>query len=150
MSTSRINLSLKRPKRSHRDILWKKKFEKMLHNSFYHQTAAWYREFHYFYVRMSKERFDDLVCMIRTKITKKDTQMRDAITAEERLFITLRYLSTGLSQQDLCYNFRVGRTIVSNILMEVCSAMFEVLSPIYMKPPYSEDEWRHIADDRDL
>ena len=60
------------------------------------------REWHYRYVRMSKERFDHLLGLVREKITKKDTQMRDAITAEERLVITLRYLSSGMSQQDLC------------------------------------------------
>ena len=118
--------------------------DRKLHNEYYtlyQSLRESDREFHYRYVRMSKERFDHLLCMIRTKITKKDTQMRDAITAEERLVIT------GMSQQDICYNFCVGRTTASNILMEVCSAIFEVLSPFYMKPPYLEDEWRHIADD---
>ena len=68
------------------------------------------REWHYDYVRMSKERFDHLLSLIRDKITKKDTHMREAITAEERLVITLRYLSAGIAQKDLCCNFRVGRT----------------------------------------
>ena len=49
------------------------------------------REFHFKYTRMSKERFDHLLSRVRDKITKKDTQMRAAITAEERLLITLRY-----------------------------------------------------------
>ena len=52
------------------------------------------RQFHYRYLRMSKERFDHLLGLLREKITKKDTVMRDAITAEERLVITLRYLSS--------------------------------------------------------
>jgi len=73
--------------------------------------------------------------------------MREAITAEERLVITLRYLSSGMSQQDLCWNFRVGRTTVSKILNEVCIAIFDVPSPIYVRPPSTENEWRHIADD---
>ena len=76
------------------------------------------RELHFRYLRMSKERFDHLLSLIRDKMTK-DTQLRDAITAEERLVITLRYLASGMSQQDLCYNFRVGRTTVSNIVSEV-------------------------------
>ena len=51
------------------------------------------REFHFRYIRMSKERFDHLLSLVREKITKKDTKMREAITAEERLIITLRYLA---------------------------------------------------------
>ena len=105
------------------------------------------REFHYRYVRMSKERFDHLLNLVRDKITKKDTRMREAISAEERLVITLRYLASGMSQQDLCWSFRVGRTTVSNILKEVCDAIFEVLSPDYLQPPSSEAEWKHIAND---
>ena len=76
------------------------------------------REFHYRYLRMSKERFDHLLSLISDKITKKNTQMREAITAEERLVITLRYLAVGMSQQTLCYNFRAGRTTASNIVSE--------------------------------
>ena len=104
------------------------------------------REFHYRYVRMTKERFDHLLSLVREKITKKDTRLREAITAEERLVITLRYLSSGMSQQDLCWNFRVGWTTVSNILSEVGIAILDVLSPIYVRPPSTENEWRYIAD----
>ena len=100
---------------------------------------------------MSKERFDHLLGLLREKkITKKDTVLREAITAEERLAITLRYLTSGISQQDLCWSFRVGRTTVSNILKEVCTAIYDVLSPMYLRPPSTEDEWRHIAKDLDL
>ena len=63
------------------------------------------REFHFKYVRMLKERFDNLLSLVRDKIMKKDTQMRSAITAEQRLLITLRYLASGVSQQDLNLKF---------------------------------------------
>ena len=105
------------------------------------------REFHYRYVRMSKERFDHLLSLVKERITKKDTNMREAITAKERLVITLRYLSAGMSQQTLCYNFRVGRTTVSNIVSEVCTALYDELSPMYLRAPSTEAEWRHIAED---
>ena len=35
--------------------------------------------------------YNTILSRVRDKITKKDTQMRAAITAEERLLITLRY-----------------------------------------------------------
>ena len=73
--------------------------------------------------------------------------MREAITAEERLAITLHYLFTGMSQQDLCYNFRVGRQSVSDIVKQVAITIYDVLSPIYMRTPSTENEWKHIAED---
>ena len=73
--------------------------------------------------------------------------MGEPISAEERLVITLRYLSAEMSQQTLSYNFRVGRTTVSNIVKEVCDAIYNVLSPLYMNAPSTQDEWKHIAED---
>ena len=118
--------------------------DRKLHSEYYNLYQSLRdldREFHYRYLRMSKERFDHLLGLLRDKIAKKDTNMREAITAEERLVITLRYLSAGMSQQDLCYNFRVGRTTVSNILKEVCSTIFDVLSAIDMTPPSTENDF---------
>ena len=62
--------------------------DRKLHSEYYNLYQSLRdsdREFHYRYVRMSKERFDHLLGMIRPRITKKDTLMREAITAEERL-----------------------------------------------------------------
>ena len=87
---------------------------------------------HYRYLRMSKERFDHLLLsLVRAKIAKKNTKMRESISSEERLVITLRYLSQGLSQITVCCNFRVGRQTVSTIVKEVCVALHDILGPIY-------------------
>ena len=101
----------------------------------------------YWYLRMTKERFDHLLSLMREKNSKKGTKMPEAISAEERLVITLRYLSQGMSQQTLCFNVRVGRQTVSNIVKEVCIALHDVLGPTYLRAPPHENEWRHIADD---
>ena len=105
------------------------------------------REFHYRYLRMSKERFDHLLSMVRDKITKKDTQLRESITAEERLIITLRYLASGMAQQDFCWNFRIGRTTASNIVREVSIALYDARNSIYLNHPTTKAEWRHIPND---
>ena len=39
-------------------------------------------EFYYRYLQMSEERFDHLLGLVCNKITKKDTPMRDVITAD--------------------------------------------------------------------
>ena len=61
---------------------------------------------------MSKERFDHLYHLIEPKIKKKDTRLRKCVCARERLVITLRYLSTGCSQQTVSFTFRLGRTTI--------------------------------------
>ena len=42
--------------------------------------------------RMSVAQFDDILCKITPLIKKKDTNFRKAITPEEKLSITLRYV----------------------------------------------------------
>ena len=49
-----------------------------------------------------------------------------------------------MSQQILCFSFRVSRQTVSNIVKEVCIALHDVL---HLRAPSHENEWRHIADD---
>ena len=46
---------------------------------------------------MSKEKFAHLLSIVRAKITKKNTEMRKAVTPEERLVITIRYLATSMA-----------------------------------------------------
>ena len=47
------------------------------------------------FLRMSRESFDELLSLVLPYIKKKNTNMREAISAEERLAVTLRYLATG-------------------------------------------------------
>ena len=49
------------------------------------------------FLRMSYENFQFLLARVRPLIEKKDTWMRKAIPAGERLAITLRYLGSGKS-----------------------------------------------------
>ena len=45
---------------------------------------------------MTTENFHNLLTILRPYITKQQTSMSDSITAEEKLFITLRFLATGI------------------------------------------------------
>ena len=45
--------------------------------------------------------FDELLKMITRRIEKRNTTMRDAIPPSQRLSITLRYLATGNTFEDL-------------------------------------------------
>jgi hypothetical protein len=56
------------------------------------------------YLRMDSELFQNLLRVVRPRIEKKNTVMREAVSAEERLSVTLRYLATGNSYEDLKFS----------------------------------------------
>lgn len=47
------------------------------------------------YLRMSPSTFEELLTLVGPDIQKQDTQLREAIPANERLALTLRFLVTG-------------------------------------------------------
>ncbi|XP_058122786.1 putative nuclease HARBI1 [Anopheles coustani] len=96
------------------------------------------------FLRMKKEDFDVLLDMIRPEINRMNTNMRDSITAQERLLITLRYLATGETFSSLQYLFRVSRSSISNIVKETCSCLTKALRD-FVKLPNCPDEWLKVA-----
>lgn len=94
---------------------------------------------------LTKCQFYELLEMVEPSIKKTDTQMRKAVTAEERLAITLRYLVTGESQSSLSYQFRVSQNLISSIIPEVCTAIYHALQPKYMVVPATQEEWKNVA-----
>ena len=58
-----------------------------------------------------------------------------------------RYLATGDSQSSIAFSYRVGKSTVSNIINETCSAIWEVLMPKVLKPPASHFDCRELAAD---
>ena len=83
--------------------------------------------------------------LIRDKITRKH-HVREPISPEERLAVTLRYLATGDSQHSLGFMFKLGRSTVNGIINEVCEELWNALSD-YVKPPTSVDDWKKISAD---
>ena len=96
---------------------------------------------------MSPERMEHLLTLVGPLIQKKDTRFRQAISASERLMLTLRFLASGDSQRSLTYLFRMGKKTVSRIVSETCEALGQVLQPIYMFAPENEKQWKMIAQD---
>ena len=95
---------------------------------------------------MSKEKFEHLDSLIERLIKKQDTRFRKSISTRERLIITLRYLCSGCSQQNLSFDFLISRTTISKIVAETCDAIHEALVPIYLRPPNTKEEWKEIRD----
>ena len=91
--------------------------------------------------------FQELTEKVRPFLTKQTTKFRTPIPAEERLGITLQYLATGEIYESLMYQFKIHRTIISQIIQEVCNAIYKVLQPDYMNVPSSPQEWKLLMKD---
>ena len=107
------------------------------------------RQYFFRYFRMNPERFDHLLELVRPRIEKQNTRFRKAISAEERLALTLRFLATGDAKQSISYSFRIGKSPASNIISETCQALYLALNDRYLHPPKTENDWLHIAQEFD-
>lgn len=85
------------------------------------------------FFRTSPDQFDILLELIRPVISKRDTHLRKAISADARLAITLRYLSSGDSYRSLMLLFRVPHNTISGIVPETCKAIYMALCENYLK-----------------
>ena len=96
---------------------------------------------------MSPERFEHLLTLVAPIIIKKDTVMRKAIDPAERLSLTLHHLAYGNSQQSSSFEYRIGKSTVSRIVRETCSAIWTVLHSKYLTVPTTQHDWKKIAND---
>ncbi|XP_066971926.1 uncharacterized protein [Macrobrachium rosenbergii] len=97
------------------------------------------------WIHLSKEAYLKLLQLVTPLIEKEDTNMRDAVTAGERLTLTLRYLVAGETQASLVCQFQISAPLISSISPEVFRAIYQVLKPTYFKLPTSGDEWHQVA-----
>ncbi|KAJ8873947.1 hypothetical protein PR048_024786 [Dryococelus australis] len=97
------------------------------------------------YYRMTQKSFDEMLEVLRPSISKKNTVFRNAITAEARLTITLRYLSTGCTFSSLQYEFFIERPTVGGIVRGTCQAIWTYLKDVEMPEP-AEDMWLDISN----
>ena len=54
-------------------------------------------------------------------------------------FVTSRYLATGDAITTIAYNFHMGVSTARKIILDVCTAIWDVLAPIYMPVPSEEN-----------
>ena len=105
-----------------------------------------YRELFFRNIRITPERFDHLLSLVKEQIEKKDTRFRKSIPAAACLAIALRYLSpSGETQQSLSYSY-IGRSTVSNILSETCIAVYESLKNPYLKSSFAVNGWKCTSE----
>ncbi|KAK7133540.1 hypothetical protein R3I94_015428 [Phoxinus phoxinus] len=98
-------------------------------------------------LRMTEEEFELLLGSVGALITKQHTKMRRAISPRDRLSVTLRYLSSGETFSSLSLQYKIGASTISQIVMETCAALHQVMKQDYLKTPSTEAEWWKIAQD---
>jgi len=76
---------------------------------------------------MSPTEFEFLINLIEEKISKMDTAFRKAISVQEMLALTLRFLASGDSYVSLQYLFKISKQANSCMVLEVCEALVEKL-----------------------
>lgn len=79
------------------------------------------------FLRLSSSTFEVLINLIGPVIGKKTTNFREPISVQDRLAITLRFLSTGDSYHSLMYLFKVSVAAISLLIPEVCDALIFAL-----------------------
>lgn len=82
--------------------------------------------FHNF-LRFTSIDFENILGMIASSIVKQNTKFRDALPVQERLAVTLRYLTSDDSFVSLSYLFRISNQSVSCIVPDVCEAIVYAL-----------------------
>ena len=79
------------------------------------------------FTRISPSEFEFLINLFGKKISKKNTAFRKAISVQERLALTLRFLAIGDSYVSLQYLFKISKQAISCIVPEVREALVEKL-----------------------
>lgn len=85
------------------------------------------------FLRVDLGTFNHLLELVTPLIQKIDTNMRQSISASERLAVTLRFLATGDSYKSLSVLFRIAACTITHIVPEVCDAIYAVLKNKHMK-----------------
>lgn len=76
---------------------------------------------------MDMAAYNDLLLKVTPLIRKKNTSMRDAISANERLKATLEFLATGQSYTALKQQTLISQPALSRIIIETCEGIIKAL-----------------------
>ncbi|KAL4720970.1 hypothetical protein ACJJTC_019230 [Scirpophaga incertulas] len=123
------------------DIYKKRRPNSLVLELKYQELSGHYKNF----MRMSSSNFEYLYNLILPAIQKQDTRFRKAISAQDKLALTLRFLATGDSFTSLQYLFKISKKAISKFIPKVCQAIINGLKD-NVKLPNNPQEWLKIAD----
>ncbi|XP_006372028.1 protein ALP1-like [Populus trichocarpa] len=93
--------------------------------------------------RMSKATFDMICVELDSVVTKKNTMLRDAIPVRQRVAVCIWRLATGEPLRLVSKRFGLGISTCHKLVLEVCSAIRNVLMPKFLQWP-NEDKLKMI------
>ncbi|XP_058817776.1 putative nuclease HARBI1 [Topomyia yanbarensis] len=125
---------------------WLKKRENFSHVVLLKEISLKEKEDYRNYFRMNEETFMKLLSLVSPFITKQDTFMRRSLPANEKLALTLRYLATGRSFEDLKFSAIMSPASISAAIINTCEALIYVLQD-YIKFPQTPQQWETISND---
>ena len=100
------------------------------------------------YFRMLPETYDILLKLVAAYIKKVSTNMRESIGPDQRLAVTLRYLTTGDAHTTIGRSYRMSSTTVGRIVEETCNVIWNRLKDAgYIETPHSVQTWKQIANE---
>lgn len=97
------------------------------------------------FLRLNEEQFKEILDRIAHRIKKQDTNMRLAITPEQKLTLTLKFLASGDSFKSLEHDFRIAANTMSAIIPDTCQAIVDEFMQEVMPDPRTEEDWKAIA-----
>lgn len=128
-----VCISLKRQKKPKRKWMkgWLKQRNTFTHTNLLSELSLEPTDWRNF-LRMDEQTYFKLLGLVTPIIKKQDTNMRQAITAHERLCATLRFLASGTTYENLKFETAISAQCLGTIIPETCKAIITVLKS-YMK-----------------
>ncbi|KAL3625321.1 hypothetical protein CASFOL_030775 [Castilleja foliolosa] len=85
--------------------------------------------------RMSRATFNMICDELESKVTKKDTMLRQAIPVRQRVAVCIFRLATGEALREVSKRFGLGISTCHKLVLEVCTAIRTVLMPKFLQWP---------------
>ena len=95
------------------------------------------------FMRMPPEMFDELLTRVGPRITKQNTNYREALDPDLKLAPTL---ASETKYHSMSYGGRVPHNTISLLIPKVCQAIIDEYKDEVMKCPTTAEEWRAISD----
>lgn len=124
--------SIRRVRRNRWMKEWLKKREEYSHMRLLREIRLTDTEDFHNYFRMKERTFIKLLQMVEPLLRRQNTNMRECISVQERLALTLRYLATGRNFEDLKFSVIMSPATISEAIIETCETLVHVLRD-YMK-----------------
>ncbi|XP_042036734.1 protein ANTAGONIST OF LIKE HETEROCHROMATIN PROTEIN 1-like [Salvia splendens] len=89
--------------------------------------------------RMGKKTFDLICSELSSVVAKENTMLRDAVPVRQRVAVCIWRLATGEPLRLVSKKFGLGISTCHKLVLEVCSAIRNVLMPKYLRWPEESD-----------